>query len=115
MAESLKGILIILVFLAIGELTSWLIGHFVPGNVIGMVLLFIALQMKIIKGSSVGKVAELLTNNMAIMFLPAGVGLMVAYKIVTANLLAIVSGTIISTLLVLAFVGKMQDKWGKRQ
>ncbi len=113
MAQSLKGILIILAFLALGEFVSWLMEHFVPGNVIGMVLLFVALQSKLIKGSSVGKVADLLTNNMAIMFLPAGVGLMVAYKMITANLIAIVVGTVISTLLVLAFVGKMQDKWGK--
>lgn len=115
MAQSLKGILIILAFLAGGELISWAINHFVPGNVIGMVLLFVALQTGIVKGNSVGKVADLLTSNMAIMFLPAGVGLMVAYKIVTANLVAIVFGTVISTLLVLAFVGKMQDRWGKKQ
>ena len=113
MAQSLKGILIILAFLAMGEFVSWIMDHFVPGNVIGKVLLFVALQLRWVKGSTVGKVAELLTSNMAIMFLPAGVGLMVAYQMITANLVTIVLGTVISTLLVLAFVGKMQDKWGK--
>jgi len=114
MAQSLRGILIILIFLALGELVSWLIDDFIPGNVIGMVLLFGALKFGIVRENSVGKVSDLLTSNMAIMFLPAGVGIMVAYKMITANLVAIVLATVISTLLVLAIVGKIQDKWRKR-
>lgn len=115
MAKGLKGIFIILAFLALGEAVSWLIGHFVPGNVIGMVLLFIALQAHIVREESVAAVSEFLTRNMAIMFLPAGVGIMVAYKMLEDNWLAITLATFVSTLLVLAVVGKMQDKLGKKQ
>lgn len=115
MAKGLKGVFIILAFLAMGEAVSWLIGRFVPGNVIGMVLLFIALQVKLVNEESVAAVSEFLTRNMAIMFLPAGVGIMVAYKLLKDNWLPIALATIVSTLLVLAVVGKMQDKLGKKQ
>lgn len=114
MSQSVKGILIILAFLAAGNIISWLISEFIPGNVIGMILLFIALYTGIVKEHSVSKVAEMLTSNMALLFLPTGVGIMAVYTLTTAHLFAIVASTAISTLLVLAVVGIIQDKWGKK-
>lgn len=115
MAKGLKGIFIILAFLITGETISWLIGNFVPGNVIGMVLLFVSLQIKLVGESSIDVVAEFLTRNMAIMFLPAGVGLMVAYKMLGEHWISITLATVVSTLLVLATIGIIQDKMGKRE
>lgn len=109
----MKGILILLSYLIVGEGISMLINHFVPGNVIGMVLLFASLQAKIVKPESVEKVSEFLTNNMTIMFLPPSIGLIASYKILGNNIVTIVLAIVVSTMLVLAVVGKMMDKLDK--
>ena len=109
----MKGILILLSYLIVGEGISMLINHFVPGNVIGMVLLFASLQAKIVKPGSVEKVSEFLTKNMTIMFLPPSIGLIASYKILGNNIVTIVLAIVVSTMLVLAVVGKMMDKLDK--
>ena len=109
----MKGILILLSYLIVGEGISMLINHFVPGNVIGMVLLFASLQAKIVKPESVEKVSEFLTKNMTIMFLPPSIGLIASYKILGNNIVTIVLAIVVSTMLVLAVVGKMMDKLDK--
>ncbi len=109
----MKGILIILFYLIVGEGISMLINHFVPGNVIGMVLLFASLQAKIVKPESVETVANFLTKNMTIMFLPPSIGLMASYKILGNNIVTITLAIVVSTMLVLAVVGKTMDKLDK--
>ena len=109
----MKGILILLSYLIVGEGISMLINHFVPGNVIGMVLIFASLQAKIVKPESVEKVSEFLTKNMTIMFLPPSIGLIASYKILGNNIVTIVLAIVVSTMLVLAVVGKLMDKLDK--
>ena len=109
----MKGILILLSYLIVGEGISMLINHFVPGNVIGMVLLFASLQAKIVKPESVEKVSDFLTKNMTIMFLPPSIGLIASYKILGNNIVTIVLAIVVSTMLVLAVVGKLMDKLDK--
>jgi holin-like protein len=111
----IKGVFLILLFLALGEGTSLLIGGFVPGNVLGMVLLFLALSLKIVKPDSVKYVSNVLTRNMVLFFVPAGVGLMASMQLIGNNWLAILLSSVISTLLVIAVVGLIQDKMGKNE
>lgn len=72
----IRGSFYILLFYFLGEMLSKLIGGFVPGSVLGMVLSS-ALYFKAIKPESVKDVATSITKNMAVFFVPAGVGLMV--------------------------------------
>ena len=65
----------VLFFFAVGELIGMMIGHFLPGSVIGLILLFLALETKLIKPDKVDSVAKFLTLNMGLFFVPAGVGL----------------------------------------
>ena len=110
-----KGVFLILLFLLLGEGLSLLIGGFMPGNVLGMVLLFLALSLKIIKPESVKYVSNFLTKNMALYFVPAGVGLMASMQLIGDNWLAILLSSLISTLLVIAVVGFIQQKMGKNE
>ncbi len=103
----------ILVYWLCGEVVAKLTGNVVPGNVIGMMLLFCALQMGVVKAESVREVSEFLTKNMAIMFLPPGVGLIVAYPVLKEHWLTITLAMVLSTMAVLVVVGKLQDKFGK--
>jgi len=74
--KTVKAIAIILAFLALGEVCSILMGRFIPASVLGMILLFVALCLKIVKADEIRDVATFLTDNMTIFFIPAFVGIM---------------------------------------
>ncbi len=109
----LKEIFYILLFYFIGEFISNMINGIIPGSVIGMVLLFLALLFKIIRPGKVKRVSEILTRNMAFFFLPAGVGLMDAFGILSETWVTILTVSVVSTLLVIATVALLQEKIGK--
>lgn len=101
----IKGIVIILLFYFAGNVVSHLMGGFIPGSVCGMLLLFAALCLRLVKPESVRSVAKTLTNNMAVLFVPAGVGIMAQYELIARNWVAILTITVGVTLLVLLGVG----------
>lgn len=103
----------ILFFYFTGEFISYFIDGFIPGSVIGMVLLFLALAFKIVKPNKVKKLSTLLTENMGLFFLPAGVGLMNSFGIISQYWVVIVTASVVSTLLVIASVALIQQKLGK--
>ncbi len=111
----IKGATIILFFYFVGECLSYLINGWIPGSVCGMILLFLSLITKWINPKSVQPVAGALTKNMALFFVPAGVGLMTSFDLISkywAALLAIVS---ITTWLIIAVVAWMQQTMEKRK
>ena len=103
----IKGVFIILLFYALGIGASHLIGGIIPGSVCGMLLLFAALCMRIVKPDSVRSVAHALTQNMAVFFVPAGVGIMAQYELIAQNWAGILTITIVCTLLVLLTTGSI--------
>ncbi len=105
----IKGTFIILVFLAVGNLCSWAIGNFLPGSVIGMVLLFLALMCRIVKAETVRPVADFLTQNMTLFFLPASIGIMEQWGLIKLNLVAWLVLLVVPTLCVLVSVCLTQD------
>ncbi len=105
----MKGIFIILAFLGLGNLCSYGIGNFLPGSVIGMVLLFLSLMLKIVKANDVRPVANFLTKNMTLFFLPASIGIMDQWGLIKLNLIAWIVILIVPTLCVLVSVCLTQD------
>ena len=103
----------ILFFYFTGEFISYFIDGFIPGSVIGMVLLFLALAFKVVKPNKVKKLSTLLTENMGLFFLPAGVGLMKSLGIISQYWVVIVPASVVSTILVIASVALIQQKLGK--
>lgn len=103
----------ILFFYFTGEFISYFIDGFIPGSVIGMVLLFLALAFKVVKPNKVKKLSTLLTENMGLFFLPAGVGLMNSLGIISQYWVVIVTTSVVSTILVIASVALIQQKLGK--
>lgn len=110
----MTGLLYILVFYAAGELLSRLTGGVVSGGVIGMVLLFAALTCGAVKPERVRDISRMLLGNMSIFFIPLGVGIIASYDLVAANLWSIIVASAVSTLLVIAVVGIVQQKIGRR-
>ena len=103
----------ILFFYFTGEFISYFIDGFIPGSVIGMVLLFLALAFKVVKPNKVKKLSTLLTENMGLFFLPAGVGLMNSLGIIFQYWVVFVTASVVSTILVIASVALIQQKLGK--
>lgn len=85
--DKLKQLFWLLLFSYIGEILSLVISPFVaiPGSVIGMVILFLALHFNILPIEKVEDVGTWLTDNMAFLFIPAGVGLMTQFEVLGGN------------------------------
>ncbi|MDT1996529.1 murein hydrolase regulator LrgA [Carnobacterium divergens] len=100
-----KQLLYILSFSFLGEVLSKVFALPIPGSVIGMLLLFLALQFKLLKVKDVETVGGFLLGNLSILFLPAGVGIMVYFPVIkdTWWLLLIIS--LLTTAFTIGFVG----------
>lgn len=113
--KMVKGMFIILLFYFIGECISYLIKGFIPGSIIGMMLLFLALYLKIIRTDSVNSTANAITKNMAIFFIPSGAGLMTSFGVLSKFWASIIITCSISTILVIAVVGLVQQRLEKKR
>lgn len=105
----ISGIFIIVLYYVLGNAISSVTGHFIPGSVIGMLLLFFSLVFKIVKPERIRSVAEFLTGNMTVFFIPASLGVMNQWGLIRSNFIGWVGVTFVSTLLVLVSSGLMQD------
>ncbi len=56
----IRALLVVLGCLALGEATVWILGLKLPGSIVGMALLFAALQAGWVKLSWVGELADIL-------------------------------------------------------
>lgn len=109
-----RGLFIIFGLLGLGNLISIGINGLVPGSVVGMLLMFVGLQTKIIRHEWVAATATALTGNMAMFFVPAGVGIMVAFDILAKSWHEILFISLVSTICVIAAVGLTQQ-WMERR
>lgn len=106
------GLAILLVFLAVGELLAALLIP-LPGNVIGMILLTGALLSGRLTVDSVKRASDLLLDNLAFLFVPPGVGIMVHASTLADSWAIIAAAIVASTLIVLVFVGALQQRLGR--
>ncbi|MET3634683.1 CidA/LrgA family protein [Streptococcus porcorum] len=107
--------MIILFFAFVGEGISTL-GHLpIPGSIIGLLLLFIALKTKLIRLRHIHLVGQFLLANMTILFLPAAVGIMERYQEIVPYLFPIsliLFGALVLNIVVIAFiVGFIKNKF----
>lgn len=111
----IKGLFHILLFYFLGEMLSLVLGGWLPGSVLGMVLLFMALYFKIVKPINVKDAATIITKNMAVFFIPAAVGIMVYVELFSKSLMIIASAIVVSTVLTLITVALVQENFEKRR
>ncbi len=110
----LRGLFYIFFFYFLGEICSMLINGLIPGSVIGMILLFLSLEFKLLNPEAVRQTASKITRNMAIFFVPTTVGVMVYTQILTESMLSVFAAIIISTILTLIVVGHLQQTLEKK-
>lgn len=105
-----KQIAIIIGFCIIGELVSFLItllipSFFFPGSLIGMVLLFLSLQFKLLKIDSIATVGVFFVDNMGFFFVPAAVSVMSHFEIIAPNVWKMLLLLMISFFLTFISIG----------
>ena len=98
----LEYLTLILVCQLIGEFAVTTLNIPLPGPVAGMILLFVYLSVRGEIPEELGKLAGALLNNLSLMFVPAGVGVMVHFELLGADALALTIALLISTILTIA-------------
>ena len=112
----IKQIWIILGVCFIAELLEYLIPLPVAASIYGLLLMLAALMTKVIKLKDVENVSDFLTGNMAIMFIPATVGIMASEEEMKKMLIPLIVISVLSTFLVMSVTGWV-TQWiiGKRE
>ncbi|MCR6630736.1 MAG: CidA/LrgA family protein [Magnetospirillum sp.] len=112
----LSYITVLLVCQLAGEVIARLAGLPVPGPVVGMLLLFAGLVVKGGVPEGLEKVGTFLLSHLSLLFIPAGVGIMVHLRLIAHEWLPITVALVISTALTIAVTGVvMQWLAGRRK
>jgi holin-like protein len=104
------GLLVLLAFLFAGGRVADAARLPLPGSVVGMLLLAGALRLRWVPARVVEPAAELLIRNMALLFVPAGVGVMAYGGLLRREWLPIALASAASTVAVLLAVGWLQQR-----
>ena len=88
---------------ATGEVVSQFIKNIIniPGSILGMIILFLLLQFKIISEEKIKDVADFLLGNMGIFFIPAGVSLIQSLGLIKENAILLLSCIILINIAVM--------------
>jgi len=104
-----KGLAIIFGFYFLGEVTVELGNLPIPGNVLGMIFLVSALGGGLIDLKDVEREAEFFVDNMSIMFIPPGVGVMLYFGLLRDELIPIIGALALSFVITIVFTGKIVE------
>ena len=102
------GIILLISFL--GELLHTLLPLPVPASIYGIVLLFTALETRILKVSAIRETASFLLEIMPMLFIPAGVGLLDKWDVLRPIWLPFAAIVVASTFIVLAAAGRVTQR-----
>ena len=105
----LKQFLIIILVSCIGELLYYLLPFPIPATIYGLLIMLGLLIFKIVPLTAVRETAEFLIDIMPVMFIPAGVGLIVYWPQLKEFLIPICVIIVVSSILVMFVTGKTSD------
>ena len=108
---------IILGIWVVGEYISSMISSFVliPGSIIGMILLFLMLQFKIISKESIDSISGSFLDNMALFIEQAGVSHIKSMNLIKQNIILLVLAIFVTTAIVMWFTGIVVEIMMKRK
>lgn len=99
--------------LALGELLIYLTHIPLPSSILGMLILTLLLQLKVIRLEWVQGLADFLVANIGFFFVPPGVAIMCYFDIIKAQFMPILVASVVSTVLVLAVTGWVHQFYDK--
>lgn len=105
---------ILLLVLSAATIISSILPFPFPASVLGMVLLYMLLEIGWLKLSYIEDTAGFFLNNMAFFFIPAGVGLITTFTALKQHGVAFIIIVIISTLVVMGVTAWVVDQLIRR-
>ena len=110
----LTQFVIIMGFTLLGEALQRLIPLPIPASVYGLLLLFAALCLKLVKLEQVKETAGFLTSILPILFVSPAVGIVEDWALIREDLLAILILLVASTVLTFGIAGRTAQAFLKR-
>ncbi len=101
----LRGLAVLLVFQLAGEVLTHLFALPLPGPVVGMVLLLLALELRLPGRDGLHAASGGLLAFLSLLFVPAGVGIVRHAPRLVAESLALMASLVLSTAATLAVTG----------
>lgn len=105
----IRQFLIILAISFIGELLKYVLPLPIPASIYGMAILFVCLMTGWIKLEAVKETGKFLIEIMPLMFIPAGVGLMVSWGTLKPVLIPVCVITVVTIITVMAMTGRLSQ------
>ena len=97
--------MIIIAFSFLGELLHYILPLPIPASIYGIVLLFVALELKWVKVKDIRETSSFLIAVMPVMFIPAAVGLIDSWKSIGNSWLEYIIVTVLTTFGVMGVSG----------
>lgn len=97
--------LIIFGIYLLGEVISSSLSLPVPGNILGMIILFLLLYTKVVKIDNIINITNFLLNHLAFFFIPAGVGLMASFAVIKTSCIQLLIVCLLTTIIIIASTG----------
>ena len=104
----------LLVFQLAGEVVARGLGLPVPGPVLGMLFLFIALALRGRPGHELQATSQTLLQHLSLLFVPAGTGIMIHLHRVADEWLPLLLSLLFSTVLTLALTALVMRLCARR-
>ena len=105
--DFLNGITLLLIYQLVGEVSVLMLPIPLPGPVLGMVLLFLTLLVRGRSTASLDSASTALLSHLSLLFVPAGVGLIVHFERIAQEWIAISLALVLSTGITMATVAAM--------
>ena len=99
----INGFSVLLLYQLMGEVTVRWLGLPVPGPVLAMIMLFISLVIKGSTPSALQSSANTILSHLSLLFIPAGVGIMMHFDRLQNEWLPISIAVLLSTVITLVF------------
>lgn len=114
----MKVIIQIALLFVIYHIGAWIqqyFNSFIPGSVIGLILMFLLLTTGILHTSWIEKGARFMINHLVLFFIPATVGILNYYGLFKGKGIFLILITIVSTLLVMIGSGLTSQMFANRR
>ena len=101
----LREVIIVFGIYYVGEMLSKFFSLPLPGSLIGMILLLLALRFRIVKLTHIATMSDFLLGHLPFFFIPAGVALIAVFPLIQNNWYWIVLLCAITTFLTMGLCG----------
>lgn len=108
-------LIILYCFFMLGNWIQSAFSLFIPGSVIGMILLFILLLIKGVKLTWIEEGSKFLINNLALFFIPATVGIIDYFSLFSGKGFLLIIIVLISTALVMSVSGRVSQRLARKR